>query len=67
MSDRIAVFNDGASSSWPIPRRSLREARQQLRRQFIGENNTLEATVEERPGRHRTVRFGTARPPRRWP
>ena len=47
MSDRVAVFNDGRIQQLAPPDRLYEEPENSFVAQFIGENNTLEGTVQE--------------------
>ena len=58
MSDRIAVFNDGRIQQLADPATLYEKPDNSFVAQFIGENNTLDATVVEREGDLVVVRFG---------
>ncbi len=57
MSDRIAVFNDGRIQQLADPATLYERPENSFVAQFIGENNTLSATVVEVNGEIATVRF----------
>ncbi|MEC9434826.1 MAG: ABC transporter ATP-binding protein [Pseudomonadota bacterium] len=57
MSDRIAVFNDGRIQQLAPPPVLYEKPDNSFVAQFIGENNTLEATVRGREGNFVTVEF----------
>ncbi len=57
MSDRIAVFNDGRIQQLAGPEDLYERPENSFVAQFIGENNTLEGTVEEISGGACTVRL----------
>ena len=52
MSDRIAVFNDGRIQQLAPPEDLYERPENRFVASFIGENNTLEGTVETIDGRH---------------
>ncbi len=58
MSDRIAVFNDGRIQQLAPPEDLYERPENGFVAQFIGENNTLEGTVETIGDRICTVRLG---------
>ena len=57
MSDRIAVFNDGKIQQLAPPPDLYERPTNSFVAQFIGENNTLDATVAEREGDYVKVRY----------
>ena len=57
MSDRIAVFNDGKIQQLAPPPTLYEKPDNSFVAQFIGENNTLDATVDSVDGRFARVRF----------
>jgi putative spermidine/putrescine transport system ATP-binding protein len=57
MSDRIAVFNDGAIQQVDAPAALYEEPANAFVASFIGENNTLTGVIEEHDGRSCTVRL----------
>ncbi len=57
MSDRIAVFNDGKIQQLADPATLYERPENSFVAQFIGENNTILATVGERQGEYVKVRF----------
>jgi putative spermidine/putrescine transport system ATP-binding protein len=58
MSDRVAVFNDGRIQQLATPDELYERPLNSFVAQFIGENNTLEGTVEEMGQGRCTVRLG---------
>jgi putative spermidine/putrescine transport system ATP-binding protein len=58
MSDRVAVFNDGRIQQLAPPDELYERPMNSFVAQFIGENNTLDGTVEEIGGERCTVRLG---------
>tara|TARA_B100002003_G_scaffold230011_1_gene239836 strand:+ start:1297 stop:2382 length:1086 start_codon:yes stop_codon:yes gene_type:complete len=57
MSDRIAVFNDGRIQQLAPPPDLYERPENSFVAQFIGENNTLDATIAERQGEYVKVEF----------
>ncbi|MDR3518056.1 MAG: ABC transporter ATP-binding protein [Azospirillaceae bacterium] len=57
MSDRIAVFHDGAIQQLDSPDRLYEHPRNSFVARFIGENNRIDGTVETVDGRHCRVRL----------
>jgi len=57
MSDRVAVFNDGRIQQLAPPDTLYEEPQNSFVAQFIGENNTLEGTVEQIAGEMAQVRL----------
>ena len=57
MSDRVAVFNDGRIQQLASPDALYERPETSFVAQFIGENNTLDGTVEEVGGNRCTVRL----------
>ncbi len=57
MSDRIAVFNDGAIQQLDLPRALYETPRNAFVARFIGENNRLSGMLERREGGICTVRL----------
>ncbi|MDF2234282.1 ABC transporter ATP-binding protein [Albimonas sp. CAU 1670] len=57
MSDRIAVFNDGKIQQLAPPPDLYERPENSFVAQFIGENNTLDAIVDERDGDYVKVRY----------
>eukprot|EP00903_Cladosiphon_okamuranus_P015792 g14578.t1 len=57
MSDRVAVFDDGRIQQLAPPDELYESPQNSFVAQFIGENNTLEGTVQEIRGDHCTVKL----------
>ncbi len=57
MSDRIAVFNDGAIQQVAAPDVLYEQPENSFVANFIGDNNTLTGKVEQRHGSHCSVRL----------
>jgi putative spermidine/putrescine transport system ATP-binding protein len=57
MSDRVAVFDDGRIQQLAAPDELYERPQNSFVAQFIGENNTLEGTVEQIDGERCTVRL----------
>ena len=57
MSDRVAVFDDGRIQQLAPPDQLYEEPQNSFVAQFIGENNTLEGTVQQISGDHCIVRL----------
>ncbi|MHA6346191.1 ABC transporter ATP-binding protein [Roseivivax sp. CAU 1761] len=57
MSDRVAVFDDGRIQQLAPPDELYERPKNSFVAQFIGENNTLEGTVEQIAGERCTVRL----------
>ena len=60
MSDRVAVFNDGAIQQLAAPADLYEQPQNSFVAQFIGENNRLSGVVTELNGSHCRVRIGEA-------
>ncbi len=57
MSDRIAVFNDGAIQQVAAPNVLYEQPQNSFVANFIGDSNTLPGQVEQRNGQHCSVRL----------
>jgi putative spermidine/putrescine transport system ATP-binding protein len=60
MSDRVAVFNDGAIQQLATPADLYEQPQNSFVAQFIGENNRLSGVVTELNGSHCRVKIGEA-------